>query len=321
MYCKLPSGNSELPFLTVTSYLAISDFYSIGEEQRYSPGTDLVNISGSAEEDNSGQSSQASGKNKDERNEAVMIRMERSLSGGSADEAIQDIVSTPDSFSFKSAAAETKKRKRRTASLNLDPDLLSLASQAQKLRQTPSAKMTREREHDDVRPGSSDDQCSSVPTPNITLTQQESTRALLSPLQLSTLASVTGTSATRNKQVNILAMIEYVSISTVKPATAPLKRDVRLVDPTTDRKVTLSVFVDPVNFIPKEYDIMLFRNLTTHDFSGGNLNAYPKKCRGTEWYILNPYDIKECDMRSMEEFRTNYRKTRAQGPKRQVMKN
>ncbi len=304
----------------MASYLAISDFYSIGEEQRYNPGTDLVNNSGSAEEDNSGQSSQVSGKSDDERNEVEMIRVERSPSGVSADEAGQDIVTTTDSFSFKSAAAEIKKRKRRVASLDLDPDLLSLASQAQKLRQTPSAKMTREQGHDDARAGSSDDQASSVSKPKIRLPQQESTRALPSPLQLSTLASITGTSATRNKQVNILAMIEYVSISTVKPATAPLKRDVRLVDPSTDRKVTLSVFVDPVNFIPKEYDIMLFRNLTTHDFSGGNLNAYPKKCRGTEWYILNPYNIKECDMRSMEVFRTNYRKTRAQGPKRQIMK-
>lgn len=299
----------------MASYLAISDFYSIGEEQRYNPSTDQVNTSGSAEGDSSGQSSQVSCKNEDERNEIKMIRMERSLSGGSADEAYQDIVTTTDSFSFKSAAVETKKRKRRTASLDLNPDLLSLANQAQKLRQTPSAKMTREQGHDDARPGSSDNQLSSVSTPNITSPQQESIRALMSPLQLSTLASVTGTSATRNKQVNILAMIEYVSISTVKPATAPLKRDVRLVDPSTDRKVTLSVFVDPVNFIPKKYDIMLFRNLTTHDFSGGNLNAYPKKCRGTEWYILNPYGIKECDMRSMEVFRANYRKTRAQGPK------
>ena len=299
----------------MASYLAISDFYSIGEEQPYNSSTDPVSISGSAEEDNLGQLSQVSAKHEGERNEFEMIRMERALSGGSADEAYQDIASTKDLFSFKSAAVETNKRKRRTASLDLDPDLLSLASQAQKLRQTPSAKMTRERGHDDARPRSSDDQLIRFSKPNITLPQHESIRTLPSPLQLSTLASVTGSNATRNKQVNILAMIEYVSNSTVKPATAPLKRDVRLVDPSTDRKVTLSVFVDPVNFIPKKYDIMLFQNLTTHDFSGGNLNAYPKKCRGTEWYILNPYDIKECDMRSMEVFRTNHRKTRAQGPR------
>ena len=135
-----------------------------------------------------------------------------------------------------------------------------------------------------------------------------------SPLQLSTLASVTGTNATRNQQVNVLAMIEHVSSSTVKPTTAPLKRDVRIVDPSTDKKVILSVFVDPVNFLPKKYDIILFCELTTHDFSGGNLNAYPKKCKDKKWYILNPYEIRECDMMSMESFREYYRRTKASQP-------
>ena len=151
----------------------------------------------------------------------------------------------------------------------------------------------------------------------VPLQPDTSTQSLISPeqppssLQLSTLASITGSNASRNKQVNILAMIDYVSSSTVKPTTAPLKRDVRIVDPSTDRKVTLSVFIDPVNFIPKQYDIILFRDLTTHDFSGGNLNAYPKKCRGKEWYIVDPYEFKECDMKSIEEFRARYRKTKA----------
>ena len=216
---------------------------------------------------------------------------------------------------------ETKKRRRETALLDLDPDLLSLASRAQKLREAPSAKIAREQGQDDVQDRVSDDSSSRVSTRRVPSPQQDSTRGRTSPeqtpslLQLSTLASVTGTNATRNKQVNILAMIEYVSNSTVKPTTAPLKRDIRLVDPSTDKKVTLSVFVDPVNFFPKRYDIMLFRNLTTHDFSGGNLNAYPKKCRGKEWYILNPYDIEECDMKSMEMLRAKYRQPKAQGSK------
>ncbi|KAF6221664.1 hypothetical protein HO133_001632 [Letharia lupina] len=302
-------------------YLAISDFYSIGEEQRYNRSTDPKSVSASAEEGDSGPQDQVSAKDEDQSNEVDIIRTERSLPRASPTETHEDIASSKDLFFAKSAMAELTKRKRGMAPPDLDPDLISLASKAQRLRETPLAKMTREKEHDNAQPRSTDDHCSSASTPNIPITRPQSAQIraspeqVPSPLQLSTLASVTGTNATRNKQVNILAMIEYVSNSTVKPTTAPLKRDVRIVDASTDKKVTLSVFVDPVNFIPKEYDIMLFRDLTTHDFSGGNLNAYPKKCRGKEWYILNPYDTEECDMKSMEVFRTKYRKTKAQGPK------
>ena len=201
--------------------------------------------------------------------------------------------------------------------LDLDPDLLSLASKTQKLHEIPTVETKGRKGYGDVqsRPSENSDRAS---TPNPLLSRGDSTQALASPerapspLQLSTLASVTGINATRNKQVNVLAMIEYVSSSTVKPTTAPLKRDVRIIDPSTDKKVTLSVFVDPVNFTPQQYDIMLFRDLTTHDFSGGNLNAYPKKCRGKEWCILNPYDIEQCDMKSMEIFRARYQNTKAQ---------
>ena len=266
-----------------------------------------------------------SAEGEDECTEVETIRTERSLPGGSlvttAKAHQKNIAGCKDSASSKSELAEPKKRKRGMASLVLDPDLLSLASKAQKLHETPSTKMMEEKGHDDGQSRSSMDHLSDTSTSDILLPRKNHTQARASAerapsrLQLSTLASVTGTNATRNKQVNILAMIEYVSSSTVKPTTAPLKRDVRIVDPSTNKKVTLSVFVDPVNFVPKVYDIILFRDLTTHDFSGGNLNAYPKKCRGREWYILNPYDTEECDMKSMEDFRAKYTNTKAQGLK------
>ncbi|CAD6565194.1 MAG: hypothetical protein ASARMPRED_006506 [Alectoria sarmentosa] len=302
-------------------YLAISDFYSIGEEQRSNTSTGTTSLSASSEERVSGPLDQAFAQNEDERNEMKSIRTERLLHGGSPREVHRDVAGSEVLLSSKSAMAKPKKRKRGTATLDLDPDLLSPASKAQKLHETPYVKMTGGTGHDDAHPRSSDGHIISASTPKFPLPRPSSAQATtsaerdLSCLQLSTLESVTGANATRNKQVNILAMIEYVSSSTVKPTTAPLKRDVRIIDPSTNKKVTLSIFVDPVNFIPKEYDIILFRDLTTHDFSGGNLNAYPKKCRGKEWYILNPYDIEECDMESMEEFRAKYRKTKAQGHK------
>lgn len=302
-------------------YLAVSDFYSIGEEQRYYPSDNLKNVSASAEEATLSPLDQISAKDEDERNEVELFRRECSLTRGIPTAAHQDLVSSKASSSWKSEMLDSEKRKRRSGLLDPNPDLLSLASKARKIGESPTAERTKGKGYDDAQSRSSDEHPNRASTSKPLLPRQDSIQALASPervpspLQLSTLASVTGTKATRNKQVNILAMIEYVSNSTVKPTTAPLKRDVRIVDPSTDKKVTLSVFVDPVNFMPKEYDIMLFCNLTTHDFSGGNLNAYPKKCRGREWYILNPYDIEECNMKSMEDFRARYQKTNAQGRK------
>ena len=299
----------------MASYLAISDFYPIGEEERYSPSAEPNNASASAEEGSPGTLDQATTIYQDERHELETSRTERSLP---EDDAAQDVHANAET-SLKSAIMEPKKKRRRTTSSNSDTNLLSLNDTSHKLGETPSGKTTRMKEFDEVQlrhPSEVDD--ASVIKPLLrqegSIQAQPTLERVASPLQLSTLASVTGTNASRNKQVNILAMIEHVSSSTVKPTTAPLKRDVRIVDPSTDQKVTLSVFIDPVNFVPKEYDIMFFRNLTTHDFSGGNLNAYPKKCRGKDWYILNPYEIDECDMKSMESFRNAYLKKRRRGP-------
>lgn len=108
------------------------------------------------------------------------------------------------------------------------------------------------------------------------------------PLRLSTLASVTGVNRSRNKVVDILALVDSVDDSTVKPVHLPLKRDIRITDGSTDRKIIVSIFVDPVDCIPSVGDIVLFRNLVTHDWKQGALNAYPKYCDGKDWYIPDP---------------------------------
>ena len=305
-------------YLTMASYLAISDFYSIGEEQRYRAGTvtELEDFPANAQGDSIGSLDQESAGDGNEGNKVEAMRAERSPEESS--ETHDDNDTSGHSSSSRVATVDTKKRKRRTSTLNLDPDLLSPASKTDKSRETPPATIVKRQGHNGGQPRSSNDHIVGASASKVPLQRPVSTQSLVSteqppsPLQLSTLASITGPNVSRNKQVNILAMIDYVSSSTVKPTTAPLKRDVRIVDPSTDKKVTLSVFIDPVNFIPKQYDIILFRDLTTHDFSGGNLNAYPKKCRGKEWYIVDPYGFKECDMKSMEGFRAKYGKTKAQ---------
>ena len=299
----------------MASYLAISDFYPIGEEQRYNSSTE--DVSAGAREGSSGPQDQDSAMDEDENHETEAVETEHSLPRDDPAEAHQTININNGSFSLKSANMEPMRRKREIASLYSGSNVSALASPPSLYSETPSTKITREKLSDDAKSRSAGEALSStsmsnmLPEREFIQAQAASPELSASRLQLSTLASVTGTNVTRNQQVNILAMIDHVSSSTVKPTTAPLKRDVRIVDSSTEKKVTLSVFVDPVNFLPKEYDIILFRNLTTHDFSGGNLNAYPKKCKDKDWYIINPYGIEGCDMMSMESFREDYRKTKA----------
>lgn len=120
------------------------------------------------------------------------------------------------------------------------------------------------------------------------------------PLSLSTLASVTGVNRSRNKIVDVVAVVESVDESTIKPLHLPLKRDIRIVDNSTDRKVTVSIFVDPVDCVPTVSEIVLFRNLVTHDYKQGALNAYPKYCGGKDWYIPNPGEGQAWELRELK---------------------
>ena len=117
------------------------------------------------------------------------------------------------------------------------------------------------------------------------------------------LASVTGRHKSRNLDVDVLVVIESVDSSTTKPARMSLKRDIRVQDPSVDEPVTIGVFTDPVNFLPSVGTVALFRHVTTHDWRKGNLNAYPARVQGREWFIPNP----EClglrnEVRHVEEW-------------------
>jgi len=130
------------------------------------------------------------------------------------------------------------------------------------------------------------------------------------PLRLSTLASVTGANASRNKTIDILALIDSVDDHTIKRKDVPLYRDIHIADPSTEKIVTLSVFIDPVELLPSVGELVLFRSVTTHEYKGGKLNAYPQHCDGKDWYIPNPYCINGCkdELKPMENFKKEYKK-------------
>jgi hypothetical protein len=122
------------------------------------------------------------------------------------------------------------------------------------------------------------------------------------PLCIRSLESITGPHAIRNKVFDFFAVIFSIEAQVVKPPMMPLKRDLRIVDPSTDKKVLVSVFVNPLNFKPSIGTVALFRSLTTHEWDRGMLNAYPQQCEGKDWFIVDPVGIEGCDVPALRNW-------------------
>ncbi|KAL8996060.1 MAG: hypothetical protein Q9169_004336 [Polycauliona sp. 2 TL-2023] len=102
------------------------------------------------------------------------------------------------------------------------------------------------------------------------------------------LLALTGPNKRRNSRHDVLALIVSISPDTVKGANMPPKRDFRIMDVSTTKKVLLSVFAEAEDFHPEPGTVALFKHLTTHDYDGGSLNAYAKDCSGHDWFIPDP---------------------------------
>ncbi|KAI9803118.1 MAG: hypothetical protein M1833_001189 [Piccolia ochrophora] len=110
------------------------------------------------------------------------------------------------------------------------------------------------------------------------------------PLKLLSLAGLAKLKDRKAKRCDVVATIKSVSSDTVCRGSMGVKRDLVLIDDTTDKEVCLSVWVDAQSFRPDPGTTALFRHLTTHDFRGGSLNAYRQHCEGREWFIPWPLD-------------------------------
>ncbi|KAL8964540.1 MAG: hypothetical protein Q9183_004382 [Haloplaca sp. 2 TL-2023] len=102
------------------------------------------------------------------------------------------------------------------------------------------------------------------------------------------LVSITGSNKRRSTRHDILALIVSVSPDVIRRKSMPPKRDLRIMDISTIKKVSLSVFFDAENFYPQPGSVVLFKNLTAHEYDGGSLNAFPKDCQGKEWFVPDP---------------------------------
>ena len=109
------------------------------------------------------------------------------------------------------------------------------------------------------------------------------------PLEILSLSQLFTVPQRQNLLCDILAVIDWVSpdVIDVRAYLLGPKREVRLVDPTTDKRVLLSVFVDAHQFCPKPGTVAVFRNLRNHKWEGYSLNAFLNDCRGFRWFFPN----------------------------------
>lgn len=102
------------------------------------------------------------------------------------------------------------------------------------------------------------------------------------------LIAITGPNERRNTHHDVLALIVSISPDIIKRPGLPPKRNLRIMDISTIKNVSLSVFADAGKFNPAPGTVALFKYLTAHDYDGGSLNAYAKDCRGPDWFIPDP---------------------------------
>lgn len=136
---------------------------------------------------------------------------------------------------------------------------------------------------------------------------------LSKPLKLTPLKSIPNLPYKQNWVVNILAIVS--SLSEVETATLPpfRQRTARLTDPSTNKHVLLTVFLDSDNFTPAVGSVILLLGVKNHRFDGGSLKKYgnEKVKEGSKWWFENPRDIEWCDVDGLKSW---WRQTYSQCP-------
>ncbi|KAI9887651.1 MAG: hypothetical protein M1823_000515 [Watsoniomyces obsoletus] len=117
-----------------------------------------------------------------------------------------------------------------------------------------------------------------------------------------TLSCIPSLQPRQNRLCDVLAIIDWVCPNVQSCFLGP-KREVRLVDDSTDKRVLLSVFINPTEFKPEIGTVALWRNLRNHKWEGYSLNAYDKDCNGWKWFVMGEDLEKEGEKVGLEKRR------------------
>ncbi|XXG96935.1 hypothetical protein Hte_003226 [Hypoxylon texense] len=124
------------------------------------------------------------------------------------------------------------------------------------------------------------------------------------PLKLTKLRSIPNLPFKQNWSVNVLAVVS--AISDIEPSGLPpySQRQARLADPSTDKHVLLTVFLDPEQFAPAVGSVVLLLGAKNHRFDGGSLKKYvsDRAKDGYSWWYENPTQFSWCDVEGLRRW-------------------
>ncbi|PKS05614.1 hypothetical protein jhhlp_008132 [Lomentospora prolificans] len=127
-----------------------------------------------------------------------------------------------------------------------------------------------------------------IPTEPVPLARNWTHRLI--PLKLTKLSSIPHLPYKQNWSTNVVAVI--CSLSPVEPSTFPpyRQRTARLADPSTSKRVHLTVFLDAEEFKPCVGSVVLLAGVKNHLFDGGSLKKYvsDRPREGMPWWVENP---------------------------------
>ncbi|KAI1260765.1 hypothetical protein F5Y18DRAFT_246051 [Xylariaceae sp. FL1019] len=117
------------------------------------------------------------------------------------------------------------------------------------------------------------------------------------PIKLTKLRSIPNLPYKQNWSVNLLCVV--AAISEVEPAGIPpwTQRQARLTDPSTDKQVLLTVFLDAQTFSPPVGSVVLLLGVKNHRFDGGCVKKYAsdRPPEGERWWFENPAQFSWCE--------------------------
>lgn len=119
------------------------------------------------------------------------------------------------------------------------------------------------------------------------------------PLKLTTLRSIPNLPYAQNWSCNVLAIVTSLSPVESSYLSPYRQRTARIADPSTSKKVHLTVFLEPEKFEPQVGNAVLLVGVKNHRFDGGSLKKYASdadKNGGPDWWFEDPWDLGWCDV-------------------------
>ncbi|KAH7347271.1 hypothetical protein B0T11DRAFT_140804 [Plectosphaerella cucumerina] len=125
------------------------------------------------------------------------------------------------------------------------------------------------------------------------------------PLKLTPLRSIPHLPYKQNWSINTLVVIS--ALDDVQPCPVPpfTMRTARVADPSTSKRILLTVFLDPDGFAPRVGAVVLLVGVKNHLFEGGSLKKYvsDRPTRpGERWWYEEPRELAWCDVDSIRSW-------------------